>query len=196
MRNHFASSPLGIEESSIDMKTKLACIIFSLTAATLMLAAEQPQTPPAAGKAAPEFTLTSGEGSAVSLKDYRGKWVVLYFYPKDFTGGCTLEAHNFQRDQAKYEAADAVVLGVSADTASSHKDFCAKEGLNFKLLADADAKVAAQYGSAMEHDGAKMAMRNTFVINPKGEVARVFTGVKPAAHSEEVLQALADLRKG
>ena len=93
---------------------KLTSIALSLVAASIVLAAETP-TPPAAGGPAPEVTLTSGDGNAVNLKDYRGKWVVLYFYPKDFTGGCTLEAHNFQRDLAKYDALHAVILGVSVD---------------------------------------------------------------------------------
>src|SRR6267143_2438717 len=150
---------------------------------------------PASGTSAPDFTLNSQDGKPLSLHDLRGKWVVLYFYPKDFTRGCTLEAKNFQRDHAKYEQAGAVVLGVSVDSAQSHKDFCAKEGLNFKLLADADAKVSAQYGSTMEYQGAKMAARNTFLINPKGEIAKVYTGVKPATHSEEVLKDLAELKK-
>jgi peroxiredoxin Q/BCP len=150
---------------------------------------------PAAGNAAPDFSLTSGDGSQVSLKDYKGKWVVLYFYPKDFTSGCTLEAQNFQRDLSKYQNAGAVILGVSVDSAQSHKDFCAKEGLNFKLLADSDAKVSTEYGSVMEYQGAKMAARNTFLINPKGEIAKVYTGVKPASHSEEVLKDLTELKK-
>ena len=175
---------------------KKTILLLSLAAATLAFAAETESTFPALHQPAPAFALTSGDGGAVKLKDYQGQWVVLYFYPKDFTGGCTLEAHNFQRDLAKYEALHAVVLGVSVDSAASHKDFCAKEGLNFKLLADTDAKVSAQYGSVMEHEGAKMAARNTFIINPKGEVAKVFNEVKPAAHSEEVLQALSDLQKG
>jgi thioredoxin-dependent peroxiredoxin len=132
----------------------------------------------------------------VSLKDYRGQWVVLYFYPKDFTSGCTLEAHNFQRDLAKYEQQGAVILGVSVDTAESHKSFCTKEGLSFKLLSDPDAKVSAEYGSVMEYEGNKYSARNTFIIDPKGKIAKVFVGVKPAAHSEEVLNALAELRKG
>src|SRR5438445_13687084 len=89
------------------------------------------QTQPATGKPAPDFSLTTSDGSQVSLKDYRGKWVVLYFYPKDFTSGCTMEARNFQRDLAKYNETDAEILGVSVDTAQSHKDFCANEGLNF-----------------------------------------------------------------
>src|SRR5256885_15831059 len=95
---------------------------------------------PSVGAAAPDFKLTTNEGKQVSLADFKGKWVVLYFYPKDFTSGCTLEAHNFQRDLAKYTEANAIILGVSVDTAESHKDFCAKEGLNFKLLSDSDAK--------------------------------------------------------
>jgi len=159
-----------------------------------MNAADTPNQP-AAGTPAPEFSLTAGDGSQVSLKDYRGKWVVLYFYPKDFTSGCTLEAKNFQRDLAKYEQAGAVILGVSVDSAQSHKDFCAKEGLNFKLLADPNAKVSSEYGSVMEYHGAKMAARNTFLVNPKGEIARVYTGVKPADHSEQVLKDLNELKK-
>src|SRR5947207_15905790 len=105
---------------------------------------------PAVGAAAPGFTLVNNEGKQVSLNDYKGKWVVLYFYPKDFTSGCTMEAHNFQRDLAKYSDTGAVILGVSVDTAQSHKDFCAKEGLNFKLLADPDAKVSTEYGPVMD----------------------------------------------
>lgn len=179
------------------MKSKLAPIVLSLVVATAaVIAAENAAAPPAAGTPAPEVKLPSGDGSTVDLKEFRGHWVVLYFYPKDFTGGCTLEAHNFQRDLAKYEALHAVVLGVSVDSAQSHKEFCAKEGLNFKLLSDSDAKVSTRYGSVMEHEGMKMSARNTFIINPKGEVAKVFMGVKPAEHSEQVLQALSELQKG
>src|SRR6266566_6079361 len=160
-----------------------------------LMAAQETQQQPEVGKAAPDFSLTTGDGSQVSLKDYRGKWVVLYFYPKDFTSGCTMEAKNFQRDLAKYEQASAVVLGVSVDTAQSHKDFCAKERLNFKLLADPDAKVSTEYGSVMDYKGTTLAARNTFIVNPKGEIAKVYTGVKPADHSEQVLKDLAELKK-
>ena len=153
-----------------------------------------PQTQPAVGTAAPDFSLPSSEGAPVSLKDFKGKWIVLYFYPKDFTSGCTLEAQNFQRDLAKYQNAGAVIVGVSVDSAQSHKDFCAKEGLNFKLLADTEGKVVGQYGSAMEYKGQKMAARNTFIINPEGKIAKVYTGVKPAEHSEQVLKDLAQLK--
>ena len=150
---------------------------------------------PEAGKAAPDFSLKSNENAQVSLKDYRGKWVVLYFYPKDFTPGCTIEAHNFQRDIASYEKINAVILGVSVDTPESHKSFCAKEGLSFKLLSDIGAKASASYGSVMEYKGEKLSARNTFIIDPQGRIAKVFTGVKPEKHSEEVLKALADLQK-
>ena len=150
---------------------------------------------PAVGAPAPAFSLVNNEGKQVSLNDYKGKWVVLYFYPKDFTSGCTIEARNFQRDLAKYEAANAVILGVSVDTAESHKEFCAKEGLNFKLLSDSEGKVSEQYGSVMEYNGAKFSARNTFIIDPQGKVAKVFEKVKVGTHSEEVLAALATLQK-
>jgi thioredoxin-dependent peroxiredoxin len=176
------------------MKNMILSAIIALGTFTLMAAAESSKQP-AAGTPAPDFSLTTGDGSQVSLKDYRGKWVVLYFYPKDFTSGCTMEARNFQRDLAKYEQAGAVVLGVSVDTAQSHKDFCTKEGLNFKLLADPDAKVSTEYGSVMDYKGTTLAARNTFIVNPKGEIAKVYTGVKPPDHSEQVLKDLAELKK-
>jgi len=165
--------------------------VITLAAASLSMA----QTTPQVGATAPEVTLPSNEGKQISLKDYRGKWVILYFYPKDFTSGCTLEAQSFQRDLPKFNQADAVILGVSVDNSESHKNFCAKEGLNFKLLADTDAKVSQAYGSVKEYNGAKLSARNTFIINPEGKIAKVFTGVKPQTHSEEVLQALAELKK-
>ncbi len=93
---------------------------------------------PQAGQVAPNFTLPSQDGSKISLDSFRGKWVVLYFYPKDMTTGCTIEAHNFQQDIGKYQKLDAVVVGVSVDSTDSHKEFCAKEGLSFKLLSDQD----------------------------------------------------------
>src|SRR3954468_16196640 len=175
------------------MKNTVLSAIIGLATFTSMAATES-QTPPEVGKPAPDFSLTTGDGSQVSLKDYRGKWVVLYFYPKDFTSGCTLEAHNFQRDIAKYGDAGAVILGVSVDTAQSHKDFCSKEGLNFKLLADPDAKVSTEYGSVMDYKGQKLAARNTFIINPLGQVAKVFMKVDPTTHSLEVMKALAQLQ--
>lgn len=151
--------------------------------------------PPAAGSSAPEFTLPSQEGSSVSLKDYRGKWVVLYFYPKDQTPGCSREAHNFQVDQPKYAERNAVVLGVSLDSVDSHKKFCAKEGLNFKLLADADHRVTDSYGSLTNLGLVKFAARHTFLIDPNGKIAKAYTSVDPLKHSGEVLAELDTLQK-
>ena len=159
-----------------------------------MQAADTP-TQPEVGKPAPDFSLTTSDGSKVSLKDFRGKWIVLYFYPKDMTSGCTIEAHNFQRDLDKYTQGGAVILGVSVDSADSHKEFCAKEGLTFKLLADPGGKVSGQYGSTMDYKGSLMAARNTFLIDPEGKIAKVYTGVKPAEHSDQVLKDLAGLKK-
>src|ERR1039458_10860996 len=116
---------------------------------------------PSVGSLAPEFTLNSQEGPPVSLKDYRGKWVVLDFYPKDQTPGCSREARNFQVDQPKYAERNAVVLGVSLDSVDSHKKFCAKEGLNFKLLADTNHKVTDSYGSLTNLGLVKFAARHT-----------------------------------
>jgi peroxiredoxin Q/BCP len=150
---------------------------------------------PAEGGSAPDFTLPSQEGSSVSLKDYRGKWVVLYFYPKDQTPGCSREAHNFQVDQPKYAERNAVVLGVSVDSVDSHKKFCAKEGLNFKLLADTDKKVSDAYGSLNNLLVVKIAARHTFLIDPVGKVAKAYTSVDPLRHSQEVLAELDQLQK-
>jgi thioredoxin-dependent peroxiredoxin len=144
----------------------------------------------APGTAAPEFSLSSQDGTKISLKDYRGKWVVLYFYPKDFTSGCTIEAHNFQRDQAEYARRNAVILGVSVDSAESHKNFCTKEGLNFKLLADTSHAVSKEYGSLMNFGIAQISARHTFLIDPEGNIARSFTSVNPARHSAEMLAAI------
>jgi peroxiredoxin Q/BCP len=168
-----------------------AVIIFIV--ARLFAGAQSPV--PKIGTAAPDFTLPSQESTSVSLKDYSGSWVVLYFYPKDQTPGCTREAHNFQVDQAKYATRHAVVLGVSVDSVDSHKKFCAKEGLNFKLLADSDGKVSKAYGSLTNLGVAKFAKRNTFVIDPTGKVARAYMGVDPGRHSEEVLAGLDEVQK-
>jgi peroxiredoxin Q/BCP len=153
------------------------------------------QTMPAAGQTAPTFTLPSQDGSSISLGSFRGKWVVLYFYPKDMTQGCTIEAHNFQRDLSKYEADGAVVVGVSVDTPDSHKQFCTKEGLTFRLLADPEHKVVDQYGSLGHFGDMTIAMRNTFLIDPEGKIVKVWTKVNPQVHSEEVLAALGELKK-
>ena len=147
---------------------------------------------PAVGTAAPDFTLNSQEGKAVSLHDFKGKWVVLYFYPKDFTSGCTVEAHNFQRDLAQYEQKNAAIVGVSVQDEHSHQKFCTKEGLSFKLLADTKQEVSTQYDSVIPV--VRLSARHTFLIDPQGKVEKVWLDVKPDKHSEEVLAALTALQ--
>ncbi|HEV2620053.1 MAG TPA: peroxiredoxin [Acidobacteriaceae bacterium] len=148
------------------------------------------------GANAPDFSLPSQEDTQVSLSQYKGKWVVLYFYPKDMTSGCTIEAHNFQRDLPKYEALNAVVLGVSLDTVESHKTFCSKDSLTFKLLADPNHTVIDAYGVPLSGGGPmKFAKRDTFLISPEGKVAKVWTGVNPSTHSDDVLAEIAAQKK-
>jgi peroxiredoxin Q/BCP len=147
------------------------------------------------GSAAPNFTLPSQEDKPVSLTDYKGKWVVLYFYPKDMTTGCTIEAHNFQRDAAKYEALNAVVLGVSLDTVESHKTFCTKDSLTFKLLADPDHKAIDAYGVPIMTRGANSyAARTTFLISPTGKVVKEWEVKDIQAHSDDVLATIQSMK--
>ena len=168
----------------------LALVLVALTA----LAADHTM-PPAEGSAAPAFTLPSQEGAQVSLGQFKGKWVVLYFYPKDFTSGCTIEAHNFQRDLDKYTQINAVIVGVSVDNVDSHKSFCTKEGLTFKLLADVDDKVTEEYGSLKNYGVAKFAARHTFLIDPQGKIVKEYMDVDPNNHSQQVLEELTALQK-
>ena len=174
--------------------------LLSLSAALLL-----PVTLPAyagdtltAGTTAPGFTLPTQDNTPINLDDYKGKWVVLYFYPKDFTGGCTLEAHNFQRDLEKYQAANAVVLGVSLDTTDSHKGFCTKESLTFKLLADPQHKVVDAYGVPVKtftdpktNTPVAIAMRQTFLIDPSGKIVKTWDVKDIPNHSADVLAAIA-----
>src|ERR1700676_4712835 len=137
---------------------KITAIVLVLAAlvgaAAFLRSARADSKAPEVGSAAPDFTLNSQEGKPVSLHDFKGKWVVLYFYQKDFTSGCTVEAHNFQRDLAQYEQKHAVIVGVSVQDEDSHQKFCAKEGLNFKLLADTKQEVSALYDSVMTYNNA------------------------------------------
>jgi len=150
---------------------------------------------PAVGSEAPDFTLNSQDGKSISLHDYKGKWVVLYFYPKDMTSGCTIEAHNFQRDLAKYDVKNAVILGVSVQDEKSHQEFCAKESLTFKLLADTKKEVSEKYDSVMNLGVMKLSSRHTFLIDPNGVVRRVWTSVDVKTHSDDVLTAIDQLSK-
>jgi thioredoxin-dependent peroxiredoxin len=145
---------------------------------------------PAEGQKAPGFTLPSQDGKPISLDQYRGKWVVLYFYPKDMTTGCTIEAHKFQDALPQLEAKNAVVLGVSVDSTDSHQQFCAKDGLTFHLLSDTEHKVVSEYGSLGGFNGMVMASRNTFLIDPKGNIAKVWVKVNPNDAASDVLAAL------
>jgi thioredoxin-dependent peroxiredoxin len=172
----------------------LACVVV-LAVAIGYRVARAGDKAPAVGTAAPDFTLNSQENKPVSLHDFKGKWVVLYFYPKDFTSGCTVEAHNFQRDQAQYDAKNAVIIGVSMQDADSHQKFCTKEGLSFKLLADTDSHVSTTYDSVMNFGVTKLSARHTFLIDPQGVIQKVYIDVKPEKHSEEVLADLAGLQK-
>ncbi|MCU1242547.1 MAG: alkyl hydroperoxide reductase/Thiol specific antioxidant/Mal allergen [Candidatus Acidoferrum typicum] len=173
-------------------KTCVAIAVLAIVSAIGFSAAAS--NAPTVGTAAPDFTLNSQENKAVSLHDFKGKWVVLYFYPKDFTTGCTVEAHNFQRDLAQYEQKNAVIVGVSVQDEDSHQKFCTKEGLSFKLLADTKQEVSTEYDSVMTYNDAKFSARHTFLIDPQGKVQKVWLEVKPDKHSEEVLAALSQLQ--
>lgn len=149
-------------------------------------------TLPALNRPAPEFSLPSDSVEGIiSLSDYRGKWVVAYFYPADFTSGCTLEARRFQQDLPKYRDRNTQILGISADDVNSHADFCDSEGLKFPLLADTKGTASKAYGSWLSG----RSMRHTFIIDPKGTLRATFTGVNPAVHSREVLAKLDELRR-
>ncbi len=146
--------------------------------------------PPILNQPAPEFTLPTNTGDGrISLSDYRGQWIVLYFYPRDFTPGCTLQAKRFQQDLAQYQAKNAQIIGVSADDVNSHAEFCDSEGLKFPLLSDTDGKVSKAYGSWMGSP-----LRHTYIIDPEGNLRSIFIGVQPAIHSAEVLARLDELQ--
>jgi thioredoxin-dependent peroxiredoxin len=137
----------------------------------------------AVGRPAPGFDLPSSQDKNLKLADFRGKWLVLYFYPANFTPGCTIEARKFQNDMPRYEALNAQVLGVSADSVESHKKFCNTVGLKFPLVSDQKETMSKQYQS----EGGQ---RSTFLIDPQGRLHKTFTLVNPFRHSEEVLDAL------
>ena len=150
-------------------------------------------TVPAVGSKAPGFALQSQHGRMVNLKDYRGRWVVLFFYP--FPGRCALETDNFERDRAAYEKTNTVILGVSVDDVGLQKN-CTKQSANLRLLADTSGDVSRKYGSLTNLLFIKIEARNTFVINPQGKIAKVFTDViSPAQHSQQVLEALTALQR-
>lgn len=180
------------------MLTVIAAVIVTILLLVGMVMARASRSAakaPAAGTPAPDFTLNAQDSKPVSLRDFRGQWVVLYFYPKDFTSGCTKEARNFQHDLALYEQKNVVILGVSGQDEVSHEKFCTAEGLHFKLLADAHCQLSARYGSVVDLGVAKLSARHTFLIDPTGVIRKVYLKVDPSRHSAEVLADLAELQK-
>jgi len=149
------------------------------------------------GDKAPQFTLNDGDGNKIKLSDFKGKKVVLYFYPKDLTPGCTIEACAFRDDVGALKKLGAVVLGVSADSEKTHQKFTTKHSLNFPLLADVDHQMSEQYGAWQEKSmyGRKYwgIARITYLIDEKGKIAKVWPKVKPAEHSQEVIEAIKSL---
>lgn len=148
----------------------------------------------AVGDPAPAFELVDQDGELRRLADYRGRWVVLYFYPRDDTPGCTAEACNFRDDVPRLRQLGAQVLGVSMDSRESHAAFAAKHHLPFPLLADRDGRVARAYGAFFGLGPLRFARRHTFLIDPEGRVARVYRKVKPGSHSDEVVAAVVALQ--
>ena len=182
---------------------KMLTISIAVIVAVLLLlglvaarASRNAASAPAVGTPAPDFSLNAQDGKKVSLRDFRSQWVVLYFYPKDFTSGCTKEARNFEHDLALYEQKNAVILGVSGQDEVTHEKFCTAEGLHFKLLADAHCELSARYGSVVDLGVAKLSARHTFLIDPAGVIRKVYLKVDPSRHSAEVLRDLAELQKG
>jgi len=153
-----------------------------------------------AGVQAPDFELPDQDGNKVKLSDFKGKWVVLYFYPKDMTPGCTTEACNFQEALPAFQNMEAVVLGVSKDSVERHKKFAEKHNLQFHLLSDAEGNVCETYGVWQEKNmyGRKYMgiNRSTFLIDPDGKIARVYPKVKVKTHHEEVMNDLQKLKEG
>lgn len=163
-------------------------VSFNFTPAALALGGKLPEL----NQPAPDFTLPTNTGDGeISLSDYRGQWVVVYFYPKDFTSGCTLEARRFQQDLPKYIEHNTQILGISADDVDSHAEFCDAEGLKFPLLADTNGKVSKAYGSWMRF----FSMRHSFIIDPDSILRKIYTDVRPATHSVEVLKSLDKLQQ-
>jgi len=146
------------------------------------------------GDAAPEFELVDQYMKKHGLADYAGKWLVLYFYPKDDTPGCTTEACNFRDDIFRIHALGAEVLGVSLDSAESHAKFAEKHGLPFSLLSDAEANIARKYGCLTSLGPLKYAKRHTFIIDPGGRLAKIYRDVKPRKHTGEVITDLQQLQ--
>lgn len=147
------------------------------------------------GEPAPDFTLVDQNGDTHSLADFKGKWLALYFYPKDDTPGCTRQACAFQDDLQQLKASGAEVIGVSVDSVNSHHDFAHKFGLRFPLLADTTAEVSARYHSLFNLGLVKFAQRNTFLIDPFGKIAKVYLSASAAHNSNQIVADLKQLQE-
>jgi peroxiredoxin Q/BCP len=173
-----------------------AVLLLALVALALPVFGEETPGPPAAGRPAPAFRLQDQSGAWHTLEAYRGKWLVLYFYPKDGTPGCTKQVCAFRDDISALRKADAEVLGVSLDDVKSHAEFAAKHHVPFPLLSDADETTAKSYGVLTSRLGFRYARRDTFLIDPEGRIARHYENVDPEANVKQVLADLASLRAG
>ena len=148
------------------------------------------------GQFAPDFNLPDQQNEYLQLSGLRGQWVVLYFYPKDDTPGCTKEACSFRDNISGISAKNAVVLGVSVDDRESHAAFAEKHELPFKLLTDTGGRIAEQYGALMNLWVTKIAKRHSFIIDPEGKIARIYRKVNPAKHVSEIISDLGELQSG
>lgn len=167
-------------------------VIAALLVARVARAGELPQV----GKPAPDFNLPDQNGKQHALKDYRGKWLVLYFYPKDDTPGCTQQACAFRDDLKQISELGAQVVGVSVDDSSSHAEFAKKYNLPFPLLSDKTTETAARYGALRDMIFMKVARRYTFLIDPQGNISKVYLNVETSRHSKEIIEDLQKLSSG
>jgi peroxiredoxin Q/BCP len=174
--------------ASAARRTALAALAVFATASIASAAT------PAVGQPAPAFKLQDQDGKWHTLADYKGKWVAIYFYPKDDTPGCTTQACSFRDNIFAFNKEGAVIVGISVDDVESHKKFAEKHGLPFALLADADKAVAKQYGVLKNYGVAEFARRDTFIVDPEGRIAKHYESVKPDGHSQVVLEDIKALK--
>jgi peroxiredoxin Q/BCP len=176
------------------MKSLARLFVFACAFTALPLSAADVAPPPSVGAPAPEFRLQDQNGKWHTLDEYAGKWVVLYFYPKDGTPGCTKQVCKYRDEIEKVRAAGAEVLGVSVDDVESHEKFAKEHNVPFPLLADSDKSTAKAYGVLTSKFGFTFARRDTFVIDPQGKVARYYQDVDPEKNVEQVLSDLSSLK--
>lgn len=172
---------------------KLIFIIVMVVIVTLLFKNKVIARVPAVGEKAPSFSLSDANNKTHQLSDFAGQWLVLYFYPKDDTPGCTKEACHFRDDFKSFSEVGASIIGISADTLVSHDQFAKKYHLPFPLLSDASGQVAASYGALVDLIAIQFAKRYTFLIDPNGNIAKVYLSVDPSNHSQEIMRDLKQL---